>query len=120
MKLQVIRTYDKGYFEKAVSTAYEVNDVKRVEVTTESEMQGNHTVIWYIAFVFYEDPKSVNNMKIAELHVSNRVKNALRRQGCKTVGDLIDYKDKHSIRSIRNLGPVSIGELECELNRLTE
>lgn len=62
MKLQVIRSYDKSYFEKAVNTAYEVLNINRVEVTTESETQNGRFIVWYIAFIFYkEKPKYVDD-----------------------------------------------------------
>lgn len=129
MKVQIIRAYDKSYFERAVNTAIENYNVRNIDFQTAVENQQNgRTIIWYIAFISYTE-KEVNevdetkidgSVRILDLHVPNRVKNVLRRLGCETVDDFLEYRKNHPIDRVRNLGPVSLRELELELIRISK
>lgn len=62
------------------------------------------------------DPSAI---LIEELHFSTRVYNALtRREGIRTLKDLIEYKDR--IRDIRNLGEKSVNEIFDKLKMFEE
>ena len=55
------------------------------------------------------------NTAIEDLALSVRSYNALRRANITTVGDVVDKLNEGSIKSIRNLGAKSYGEIQTKI-----
>jgi DNA-directed RNA polymerase alpha subunit len=116
MKIQVIRTYDKGNFERELEKMYKDFDVTEVQTHTESEANQNRFIIYYIAIVFYREVPEVVNVK--DLNLSNRTFMALSRADIKTLEDLKEAFYTGDIKYVRNLGKISIEEIERKLKEM--
>lgn len=116
MKVQVIRTYDRGNFETELEKMYKEFDVVEVQTHTESEAQHNHFIIYYIAIVFYREIPEIVNVK--DLNLSNRTFMALSRAGIKTLDELKEAFYTGDIKYVRNLGKISIEEIERKLKEM--
>lgn len=116
MKIKVIRTYDKGIFETELSNMYKDNSIKDVQTHTESHEERGHFLIYYIAIVFYY-PRYGEGL-VKELGLTNRTSNALWIAGIETVDQLKEAMYNGRIKRVRNLGKVSMEEIEAKLEQL--
>ena len=63
--------------------------------------------------------KTVCDSSVEELDLSQRARNGLHRDGCFTIGQLVDLVNAKGIRKIRNLGEKSQREINIKLLEYT-
>ena len=117
MKVKVIREYDITRFEDKLNELIKNNIVKDIQTHTEQMPLQGRMIIYYIAIVVYKD--IVNSHSIDSLNFSARIYNALKRNNIDTVEDLKEVSANGDLRRIRNLGLVSIREIENRLKELS-
>lgn len=90
------------------------------------ECVGSHGLIETIYGVFGKKAKvsipmskTICDSSVEELDLSQRARNGLHRDGCFTIGQLVDLVNADGIRRIRNLGEKSQREIHDKLLEYT-
>lgn len=117
MKLKIIKGYNSNLIEEEVNKFHINYNVKEIQTHTEviqDKTRGN--LLMFIVFIFYTE-KHLDNM-IEDLLFTNRTYNALKRAGINTIDDLKDAMCSGDIKRVRNLGSVSLVEIETKLKEM--
>lgn len=116
VKYKVIKETDISSYEKQLEELHEKYEVKDVQTHTESFKDNNYLVVLYIAVVKYLEVSE--EVSVDTLNFSGRTSNALWRARIETVNQLKEAMYTGRIKRVRNLGEVSIKEIENKLKEL--
>lgn len=112
MKLKIVRSGYEQIIQDEVEKYRREHTVSNVTYSTEVI----HNELVFVAFIEYVEQSKIE--LVEDLHLSHRAYWCLKRHDIKTIEELRRMISNGDIKRVRNLGPVSIEEIEEKLWQL--